>query len=145
MADSPDILISEILGRTITNVSCKFGMYNDWLETAYCLIELDGKIWFSVPFSGHDKTFTEEQDGDYELLFKSKSDVNNPVIGQKIVGFVWPDDSDEKCFLELSNGYFISETTMSPYGTGAAGVHLYKNLEAVKEVAGDELVFFRAR
>lgn len=43
----------------------------------------------------------------------------------QIVDFLWYDDS-EKGFLLLDNGYVITETTMSPSGTGLAGLNYYE-------------------
>ena len=43
------------------------------------------------------------------------------------------DDSDSVGFLELENGYIITETIISPHGTGAAGLNYYESLESFKE------------
>jgi hypothetical protein len=35
------VLIEEILGKTITDIRCKYGIEDGWLDTAACFIELD--------------------------------------------------------------------------------------------------------
>jgi hypothetical protein len=48
------------------------------------------------------------------------------------------DDDDEKGFLELDNGYFISETSFSMNGTGKIGINLYDNLNDITKWKGNE-------
>ncbi|MBC3846796.1 hypothetical protein H8K90_10430 [Winogradskyella echinorum] len=57
---------------------------------------------------------------------------------QKIKDFLMFDDSDSVGYIELENGYIITETIMSPQGTGAAGLKYYSNLESFEESWGTE-------
>ena len=57
---------------------------------------------------------------------------------QRIVDFLMFDDSDSVGFLELQNGYIITEVIMSPHGTGAAGLNYYENLESFEENCGTD-------
>ena len=47
-------------------------------------------------------------------------------------------DDDEKGFLELDNGYFISETNFSMNGAGRIGINLYDNLNDITKWKGNE-------
>ena len=57
---------------------------------------------------------------------------------RKIADFLWYDEEDIKGFLVLDNGYVISETTMSPRGTGQAGLNLYESVEDLSDVKGTD-------
>ena len=45
---------------------------------------------------------------------------------------------DEKYFLELNNGYFVTETKFSPNGTGRIGINLYENLDDITSWKGND-------
>ena len=44
------ILLEDIFGKTITDIRCKFGREDGWLDTAECFIELDNKICIEIPY-----------------------------------------------------------------------------------------------
>ena len=47
------------------------------------------------------------------------------------------EDSDVG-FIELENGYILTETIMSPHGTGMAGLNYYESLESFEESCGTD-------
>lgn len=51
------------------------------------------------------------------------------IKNQKIVNFFMFDDFDSVGFLELENGYIITETIVAPYGTGMAGLNYFENIK----------------
>jgi len=55
---------------------------------------------------------------------------------QKIGDFLMIDDADSPGYLELENGYIITETPLSPHGTGMAGLNYYKSLSDFEECCG---------
>lgn len=55
---------------------------------------------------------------------------------QKIMDFIMFEDSDFGCFLELKNGFIITETMMSPHGTGMAGLNYFESLKSFEERYG---------
>ena len=55
---------------------------------------------------------------------------------QKIVDFLMFDDYDSVGFIELENGYIITETIMSPHGTGMAGLNYYESLKSFEDLCG---------
>ena len=57
---------------------------------------------------------------------------------QKIKDFLMFDDSDSVGFIELENGFIITETRMSPHGTGMAGLNYYESLESFEESCGTD-------
>ena len=48
------------------------------------------------------------------------------------------DDSDSVGFIELENGFIITETIMSPHGTGMAGLNYFESLESFEESCGTD-------
>ena len=59
------------------------------------------------------------------------------IQGSRISDFLWYDDQSEKGLFLLDNGYVITETTMSPSGTGLAGLNYYESLEDLAESKGN--------
>lgn len=57
---------------------------------------------------------------------------------QKIKDFLMFDNSDSVGFIELENGYIITETIMAPQGTGMAGLNYYESLESFEESCGTD-------
>ncbi len=57
---------------------------------------------------------------------------------QKIVDFFIFDDYDSVGFIELENGYIITETMMSPHGTGMAGLNYYESLKSFEDSCGKD-------
>lgn len=57
---------------------------------------------------------------------------------QKIVDFLMFDDSDSVGFIELENGFIITETIISPHGTGMAGLNYYENIKRFEEDCGTD-------
>lgn len=43
------ITLNEVFGRTITDIRCKFGTMDGWLDTAECYIELDRQFFIDFP------------------------------------------------------------------------------------------------
>lgn len=61
------------------------------------------------------------------------------VKDRTIVDLITFSDDNEKYFLELDNGYFISETNFGMNGTGKVGLNLYNNLIEITNWKGKEL------
>jgi len=57
---------------------------------------------------------------------------------KKIVNFLMFDDSDSVGFLELENGFIITEIQISPHGTGMAGINIYENLSDFEDSCGTD-------
>lgn len=57
---------------------------------------------------------------------------------QEIVDFLMFKDSNSVGFLELENGNIISETMMSPHGTGMAGLNFYENIKEFEDRCGTD-------
>jgi hypothetical protein len=55
-----------------------------------------------------------------------------------IIDFLYFEDSLDKGFLLLDNGYIITETTMANHGTGLAGLNIYDSLEKFEERFGKD-------
>ncbi|THU37981.1 hypothetical protein FAM09_14940 [Niastella caeni] len=60
------------------------------------------------------------------------------IQGAKISDFLWYDDESEKGLFLLENGYVITETRMSPSGTGLAGLNYYESLQDLESWRGND-------
>ena len=60
------------------------------------------------------------------------------IKNQKIVDFLMFDNLDSAGFIELANGYIITETRMSPHGTGMVGFNYYESLKKIEERHGTD-------
>ena len=58
------------------------------------------------------------------------------IKNQKIVDFLRINNDDSAGFLELENGFIITEITHAPHGTGMAGLNYYKTLSDFEECCG---------
>ena len=57
-----------------------------------------------------------------------------------IVDFLWYADEIEKGFIELDNGYIITETTISNNGTGLVGLNFYQTLDNLTKRNGNNIL-----
>lgn len=60
------------------------------------------------------------------------------IKGRSIKDLITFGGDDEKYFLELDNGYLITETNFSPNGTGTIGINLYENLNDIINWKGND-------
>jgi hypothetical protein len=158
------ILMASIIGKVITDIQCKYGQQDGWLDTAECFIELDHTLFIEIPYGESAGVFESVADQASQSIFSDLSDIPQyslnregkvtgveyrvnslkHVINRTIVDYWWESDRTEKGFFELDNGYFISEQYMAPSGTGLAGLHLYDSLDSLKKMKGDHLRPFSA-
>ena len=183
--------ITELFGKTITNIYATIGLEQEWLDTADCFIELDNNLVIAFPYGFSDDVWIRELDTKAKSLFEDLSDypvyhVNKEgksigeiaatyqkqkrnifnrlkktlfgqevvikeyqpykieykenkakyIQGAKISDFLWYNDESEKGLFLLDNGYVITETTMSPSGTGLAGLNYYESLKDLESSRG---------
>lgn len=69
------ILIEELFGKTITDVRCKYGLEDGWLDTAECFIELDHKFYIDIPYGKAKDVLVVEPDEAAESIFENLSDI----------------------------------------------------------------------
>jgi hypothetical protein len=128
--------LKEILGKTITKVYAAFGSEQGWLDTADCCLELNNELIIGFPFSNDSEVWLRELPADAEQLFKKTS--TGMVIGRQITNFIWYEDASFGGYFLLDNGSLITETRMSPHGTGLAGLNYYKNLKELTDQQGTQ-------
>ena len=85
-------------------------------------------IWTDNPFFAAYKPYKIE---------KVKNNAKN-IANSKIVDFLWYDNDFRKGYFLLDNGYLITETTMSPKGTGRAGLNYYTSFTEFTELFGSD-------
>jgi hypothetical protein len=118
--------IKELFGKTITQVYAIYGMEQGWLDTADCFIELDQSLIIGFPYFYNDEVWIRELPGDAQRLFDK---AEGPVINKKIIDLIYFDEPDTReCFL-LEDGSVITETNMSPHGTGHAGLNYFQTIQ----------------
>ena len=77
------ILIEEIIGKTITDIRCKYGVEDGWLDTAECFIELDRKIFIEIPYGQSNGVFEADVDPDAETIFSNLSDIPHYFVNKE--------------------------------------------------------------
>lgn len=61
------------------------------------------------------------------------------IQNRKIVDFFWYEDEIEKGFIELDNGFIITEVTIANNGTGLVGLHYYEDLSFLIKQKGNHI------
>jgi hypothetical protein len=152
--------IKELIGTTITNIYSEFGEKDGWLDTSENLIEINEKLLISIPYGFDDEEVViEKLTGKAKSIFTNLDDFpfyhldekGRPtgeityqknklrfIQNRKIKDILYYNDWSEKSFLLLENGYLISETKMSPSGTGLAGINCYETFDSLIERKGKE-------
>ena len=69
------ISMEEIIEKTITDIRCKYGNEEGWLDTAECFIELNNKFFISIPYGESKSVYEIEVDPDAMTIFKDFSDI----------------------------------------------------------------------
>jgi hypothetical protein len=57
-----------------------------------------------------------------------------------IVDVLWYEDEIEKAFIELNNGYIITETTIANNGTGVAGLNYHQTIDDLTKRNGNKIL-----
>jgi hypothetical protein len=126
--------ITELFGKTITRIFAVFGEHEGWLDTADCLIELDRKLVIGFPFTSDQDVWIRDLPANAEQLFTEITP--EIVIGKKLVDFIWYDDDEYGGYFLLDDGSLITETRMSPRGTGQAGLNYLTSLQELQKYKG---------
>ncbi len=69
------VLIEELFGKTITDIRCKYGLEDGWLDTAECFIELDHKFYIDIPYGQTKDVLVVEPDTEAKTIFENLSDI----------------------------------------------------------------------
>ncbi len=62
------------------------------------------------------------------------------IQNRKIVDFLWYEDEIEKGFIELDNGFIITEITIANNGTGLVGLHYYEDHNSLVKQKGNNIL-----
>jgi hypothetical protein len=74
------ILIEEIIGKTITDIRCKYSIEDGWLDTAECVIEIDSKFYIDIPYGQAESVLLAELDPNAETIFGDLSDIPHYLV-----------------------------------------------------------------
>jgi hypothetical protein len=80
-------------------------------------------------FFGQEIVIKEYQPHKVEYQENKLKHIQNKII----VDILWYADEIEKAFIELDNGYIITETTIANNGTGLVGLNYYESIENLTE------------
>jgi hypothetical protein len=69
------VLLEEIFGKTITDIRCKYGKEDGWLDTAECFIELDHEYYIDIPYGQTQDVLVVEPDTEAKTIFDNLSDI----------------------------------------------------------------------
>lgn len=70
-----NISIEEIIGKSITDIRCKFGRHEDQFDTAECFIEVDQKFYIQIPYGQVDSILVTAVDPSATTIFGDLSDI----------------------------------------------------------------------
>ena len=68
-------MIKDIFGKPITDIRCKFGMQDGWLETVECFFELENNFYIQIPYGYPHGIWIVEPDTEAESIFNDLSDI----------------------------------------------------------------------
>jgi hypothetical protein len=143
--------IEALIGRQITDIqiAIKKVEYEGSipLEESFNYLILDEGEAIEIPYSQSEHVWVEEElPEDLKSIFVDNYGTPNPnpqIVGQKIIGiyhyysgFTAIRREWDKCLIELESGFFISDKTMSPMGTGHAGVWIFSSKTDVERKIG---------
>lgn len=123
-----------LIGDTITDISHYYEPHsiNGWLDCSTTYIRLEKNGLVSFPISGDDTFLNVALDTRAEDILPKFRPL---IVGHKIVNIHYyfddeglPDES-HLSFFELDNGYYITESSMAPHGTGQANLFTYSAQE----------------
>lgn len=138
-ADNTAKRLERMIGDTILDVRHYYEpeSINGWLDCSSTYITLEQNGVVSFPISGDDVFYnvqTSPKAQDVSEMFKAR------VLGRRITNIYYyyneegePEDS-HLSFLELENGYVITENTGEPGHTGLANLFLYTHDEFLTRV-----------
>jgi hypothetical protein len=88
---SESILMSEVIGKRITDICCKYGKQDDWLDTAECFIQLDHAFYIEIPYGYVNNLSIVTPGAGAKTIFENLSDHATYYINKegKTVGEVW--------------------------------------------------------
>lgn len=77
------LLIEEVFGKTITDILCKHGVQDGWLDTAEYFIELDQKFYINIPYGQTKDVLVVEPDTAAKTIFANLSDIQHYHINKE--------------------------------------------------------------
>lgn len=89
-------------------------------------------------FFGQEVNIKENQPNKVEYRKNELKYIQNRII----VDILWYADEFEKAFIELDNGYIITETTVANNGTGLAGLNYYQTIGDLTKSKGNDILRF---
>ncbi|TDX02313.1 hypothetical protein EDB95_3369 [Dinghuibacter silviterrae] len=137
--------LSDIIGQEILELRYQYDPDNEWgFQSFNAYIKLASGRIIDIPNFDHDEylLLTQENLDYFQKRFDTGSnDLYAParghLIGQKIVDFLFcycadEIDHDYSAFIQLSNGYYLTETTHGQIGTGSATLYLFDEQQFLK-------------
>ncbi len=77
------IMIEDIIGKTITDIRCKYGEEDGWLDTAECFIELDHKLYIDIPYGDAIDALVVEPTPEAKTIFENLADIPHYFVNKE--------------------------------------------------------------
>jgi hypothetical protein len=131
----------ELLGRCITDIQVKQLEEPYGLDIASSYLKLDNGLVSEIPWKEVKPNYEvgiEEIPAKAESVKKLLKDKSKPLLNQPITDLIYYQEEIrfEKAFIELANGYVISEITIAPNGTGSAGLWYFESIQVLETTYG---------
>jgi hypothetical protein len=147
--------IEELINRIIIDIYCVSTYEHGGLNTASCFIELDDKLIIDIPWSFSEEVnitelvphsisiFRKKQERSF-LFFKPEKSISFEALikNKKIKDFIYYVEDLDKGFFELETGGLITETRVTPQGTGLEGLNYYTGIEELVSRFGPNYLRF---
>lgn len=133
--------LKELLGKRIRDIRVKQIQEPYGLDISASYLMLDNECVVDIPWKEtdlEDEIEVEEIPTKAESITKLLKNKGRPILNQFITDILYfeEDIQFEKAFIELANGYLISEITIAPHGTGAAGLWYFESIQALETKHG---------
>lgn len=137
--------VEELLGRSIVDIQVKLIQEPYGLDISASYLMLDNGLVVEIPWKDIELDYevgVEEMPAKTESVKKLLKDKSKLLLNQPITGLIFYAYAEEihfeKAFIELNNGYVISEITVAPHGTGHAGLWFFHSISELEAKFGKE-------
>jgi hypothetical protein len=122
------LTLSDLIGETISSVRWTYKACNEYdLQEFFSYLKLSNGIIFNIPVFDHEEVFvlSEENKAYFQKCFESGKKLSGfakeKIEGQKIEDLYFSYfhgelDEDQRAYIKLGNGYYITENNFGPPG-----------------------------
>ena len=127
----------DLIGLKIENVFVWIKQELHGLDQACVYLKLNNDKIVDIPWD-FDAEVLELTPNQNAISLKEHGKTKE-IVGHTITDFIMFTDDDMQGFIELSNGYILTEICAVPHGTGLAGLQSFKNSSDFEKRYGKKL------